>query len=70
VRQALERERTVFEGARLSVTASFGAAVWPDDGQDPASLLAAADRALYAAKEAGRNRVTAASQLTVGAREP
>ena len=70
VRQALERERPVFEGARLAVTASFGAAVWPDDGRDAAALLAAADRALYAAKQAGRNRVAAASQLTVGAREP
>jgi diguanylate cyclase (GGDEF)-like protein len=70
VRQALERERLVFEGARLSVTASFGAAVWPGDGRDPSALLAAADRALYAAKQAGRNRVAAASQLTVAAGGP
>jgi diguanylate cyclase (GGDEF)-like protein len=70
VRQALEKERMVFEGARLSVTASFGAAVWPADGREAPALLAAADRALYAAKQAGRNRVTAASQLTVAAREP
>jgi diguanylate cyclase (GGDEF)-like protein len=70
VRQALEKERLVFSGARLALTASFGAAVWPADGREPAALLAAADRALYAAKMAGRNRVAAASQLTVGAREP
>jgi diguanylate cyclase (GGDEF)-like protein len=67
VRQALEAERLVFEGARLVVTASFGAAVWPRDGVEAAALLSAADRALYAAKQAGRNRVIAAAQLTVGA---
>lgn len=64
VRQALERERVVFEGARLALTASFGAAVWPADGREPAALIASADRALYAAKEAGRNRAIAASRLS------
>jgi diguanylate cyclase (GGDEF)-like protein len=63
VRQALESERVVFEGARLALTASFGAAVWPADGREPAALIASADRALYAAKEAGRNRAVAASRL-------
>jgi len=53
----------VFEGARLSVTVSLGAAVWPTDGKDEETLLAAADRALYAAKQAGRNRMAAASAL-------
>src|SRR6185503_11249199 len=63
VRKALEAGQTVFEGARIAVTASFGTAVWPADGQEIDSLVAAADRALYAAKEAGRNRVVAASAL-------
>jgi diguanylate cyclase (GGDEF)-like protein len=38
-------------------TASFGVAVWPAHGDDAPTLLAAADRALYTAKHAGRNRV-------------
>jgi diguanylate cyclase (GGDEF)-like protein len=59
VRGEVERGRLVFDGARLSVTVSIGVAVWPEDGRDPGALVAAADRALYAAKEGGRNRVVA-----------
>jgi diguanylate cyclase (GGDEF)-like protein len=63
VRGGVEKAQLVFEGARLSVTVSLGVAVWPSDGQHEETLLAAADRALYAAKQAGRNRVAAASSL-------
>jgi len=63
VRGGVEKAQLVFEGARLSVTVSLGVAVWPSDGKDEETLLAAADRALYAAKQAGRNRVAAASSL-------
>jgi diguanylate cyclase (GGDEF)-like protein len=66
-RDAIEQHRLVFEGARISLTASFGAAVWPTDGQDAEALLSSADRALYAAKQAGRNRVIAASSITPAA---
>ena len=38
-------------------TASFGLAVYPQDGTTPADLLKAADRALYRAKQEGRDRV-------------
>jgi diguanylate cyclase (GGDEF)-like protein len=64
VRKALAGHQLVFEGARISMTASFGLAVWPGDGKEPEALLASADRALYAAKQAGRNRVVAASSLS------
>ncbi len=43
------------------VTLSVGVATFPDDGADRVQLLAAADRALYAAKRIGRNRVVAYS---------
>jgi diguanylate cyclase (GGDEF)-like protein len=60
IRAEVEGGRLVFDGARLSVTVSIGIAVWPQDGREPGALVAAADRALYAAKESGRNRVVAA----------
>jgi diguanylate cyclase (GGDEF)-like protein len=57
LRKALETEEIELQnGTRLSVTASFGAAV---KGDLPGSekLVAAADKALYEAKRAGKNRV-------------
>ena len=40
-----------------AITASFGVAIHPDTAGDAETLLRLADRALYAAKNAGRNRV-------------
>src|SRR6266700_1733567 len=44
------------------LTISVGVASFPDDGAEPAMVLAAADRALFAAKNAGRNTVRVAGQ--------
>lgn len=45
----------------VNLTASLGVAFFPDDGDDPKSLMRAADRALYTAKRLGRNRVALAA---------
>jgi diguanylate cyclase (GGDEF)-like protein len=50
-------------------SASFGVALFPGDAADPEALLRGADRALYAAKSAGRNCVRALHALD-GADEP
>ncbi len=47
----------------VEVTASFGVACFPDDGNLTQRLLAATEAALYHAKESGRNRVVHASDL-------
>ena len=55
-----ERVFGLADGKKGSVTVSIGLAVFPDAGTTPDALIAAADGALYRAKEEGRNRVCAA----------
>ena len=62
--QAAERiresiEATVFKAYDevVSTTVSIGVSVFPDKGVDVESLIEASDRALYKAKETGRNKV-------------
>ena len=62
LRAEVEREpaRLALPQPPLSVTLSLGVAAMPDDADDEARLLDAADRALYQAKKDGRNRVARA----------
>ena len=50
-----------FPGVPVKVTISAGVAEFPAHGRTRDELVAAADAALYMSKEAGRNRVSAAS---------
>ncbi len=43
---------------KLSVTMSFGLAMFPGAAADPHELLVAADKALYHSKQTGRDRIT------------
>jgi diguanylate cyclase (GGDEF)-like protein/PAS domain S-box-containing protein len=49
---------TEFRNDRIRVGVSIGVALFPDHGSTPEELFAAADQALYRAKEAGRNRIS------------
>lgn len=53
-------EATRLADAGRPVTVSIGVAVLPNDARDAESVLRAADQALYAAKDAGRNCVRSA----------
>lgn len=58
LRHAIEQESS--EGGLPQVTASIGYSLWRE-GDDAATLLGRVDKALYEAKEAGRNQVQQAA---------
>jgi GGDEF domain-containing protein len=53
-------EPITVEGCTLQGTASFGIALYPEDGDARETLLSAADAAMYVAKHA-RRQITAKS---------
>ncbi len=57
LRSAIAAAPIPYGTALIEVTASFGIATFPGGGRTIDELIGAADRALYAAKAAGRNRV-------------
>lgn len=64
VRAAVEAEpfEVEPEGRSIPVTVSIGVSACPERVDDPMGLFASADQALYAAKNAGRNRVATAER--------
>lgn len=64
LRQSLVSLVAEHQGEHLpTVTASFGVAVYPQDGEDAEALQRLADRALYFAKANGRDQVAVVSDL-------
>jgi diguanylate cyclase (GGDEF)-like protein len=58
LRRAIEELPLEYEGKPIALTVSIGVACFPDSEFDsPDALVIAADRALYSAKDHGRNRV-------------
>lgn len=72
-RQRADEIRIRVSGMRLdihaegnkNVTVSIGVSTFPQSGQTMDDLVRAADRALYSAKDSGRNRVTVAESAVV-----
>jgi diguanylate cyclase (GGDEF)-like protein len=70
IAEALAKAERLREGFTESVddaheiTLSLGVAAWPGDGDSDLELIEAADRALYAAKDRGRDRVVVYSELS------
>ncbi|MFN0199837.1 MAG: GGDEF domain-containing protein, partial [Planctomycetaceae bacterium] len=65
IRIALETTPIATGKGNIQVTASLGTSTYPDHAQNVEGLIAAADAALYHAKETGRNRVCQAVEALV-----
>jgi diguanylate cyclase (GGDEF)-like protein len=64
IRKAIHQMTLTYEERDLGqITASFGAAAFPDHGRTAEALLRAVDEALYDAKHAGRNQVVSARHV-------
>lgn len=57
IRRAVETTPTEYEGERLLTSVSIGIACYPEDGRSIDAIQARADRAMYLAKNEGRNKV-------------
>lgn len=65
IRQALKSEEVETGKGPVRITASFGVALLEDADSDLDQTLRRADRALYEAKDGGRDRVVAAGRAVV-----
>ncbi len=60
IRKSVEDARFAADGQEAKITISIGVADFPTDAHDHDKLVEAADKALYQAKQEGRNRVALA----------
>jgi diguanylate cyclase (GGDEF)-like protein/PAS domain S-box-containing protein len=65
LRQSLTMLRVPYEDYRISVTISMGIACYPENGPTREATLRAADQAMYAAKQAGRDHILSYNQLKI-----
>ncbi|HUE98647.1 MAG TPA: diguanylate cyclase [Anaerolineales bacterium] len=65
LRQSLNSLHVPYESYNLTVTISMGIACYPENGRTRETLLRAADQAMYAAKEAGRDHILSYDQLNI-----
>lgn len=64
LRKSVEREPfEIGAGHHVHITISIGVATFPAQADTPATLVSASDRALYLAKEGGRNQVCEAAEV-------
>ena len=64
IRNMVAEEKFTGKKNRIKVTVSVGVAAYPQNGEDPESIIREADDALYHAKKLGRNRVILAEATT------
>jgi len=64
LRTTIEDHKFEYESALIRVTISQGLAEWPRHGESADAIIGAADRALYAAKAAGRNCTKTADDVS------
>jgi two-component system chemotaxis family response regulator WspR len=62
LRSTIEHTPIIVGASTIHVTASFGIATFPQDGNGMTMLIEAADKALYVAKHSGRNQIKSYSE--------
>ena len=57
LREKIEKTKIILRRQETNITVSIGVAGFPDDSKDESELIMKADKAMYEAKQKGRNRV-------------
>ena len=70
IRLAFQTDAEWVDGRMLAATVSIGVATAPENGTSAAELISRADKALYRAKELGRNRAVRATADSQGVLPP